>query len=150
VHHLAERAVSALWPTNIVQHHPHATVLVDAAAASRLQLADYHRGADAHEPGRWSLPLRYRQVVATGPNGSNIRDWSWQACLVAPMGAAPSSGNQGQERAMPSTGPASSALRVCYTDPGAALAAVPCTSPHLGEGIATQPLPAAQFASPAG
>jgi len=103
--------------------------------------------ADAHEPGGWSVPLRYRQVVATGPKGSNIQDWSWQACLVAPMGPAPSSGYQGQVRATPSTGPASSALRVCYTDPGAALAVVPCTSPHIGEVIATQPLPAAQSAS---
>jgi len=103
--------------------------------------------ASAHEPGRWSLPLRYRQVVATGPNGNNIQGWSWQACLVAPIGAAPSSGYQGQVRAMPSSGPASSALRACYTDPGAALAVVPCTSPHLGEVIATQPLPAAQSAS---
>src|SRR6476619_1873462 len=43
VHHLAEGAVSALWPASILQHHPHATVLLDAAAASRLQLADYYR-----------------------------------------------------------------------------------------------------------
>ena len=43
VHHLVEGAVSALWPASILQHHPHATVLLDAAAASRLQLADYYR-----------------------------------------------------------------------------------------------------------
>jgi glucosamine-6-phosphate deaminase len=43
VHHLAEGAVSALWPASILQHHPHATVLLDSAAASRLQLADYYR-----------------------------------------------------------------------------------------------------------
>ena len=43
VHHLAEGAVSALWPASILQHHPHATVLLDDAAASRLQLADYYR-----------------------------------------------------------------------------------------------------------
>lgn len=43
VHHLVEGSVSAMWPATIMQHHPHATVLVDAAAASRLQLADYYR-----------------------------------------------------------------------------------------------------------
>jgi len=43
VHHLVEGAVSALWPATILQHHPHATVLLDDAAASRLQLADYYR-----------------------------------------------------------------------------------------------------------
>src|SRR6476646_8858781 len=43
VHHLAEGAVSAMWPGTILQHHPHATVLLDDAAASRLQLADYYR-----------------------------------------------------------------------------------------------------------
>src|SRR6185503_18820443 len=41
VHHLAEGAVSALWPASILQHHPHVTVLLDNAAAGRLQLADY-------------------------------------------------------------------------------------------------------------
>jgi len=43
VHHLVEGAVSALWPGTILQHHPHVTVLLDAAAAGRLQLADYYR-----------------------------------------------------------------------------------------------------------
>lgn len=43
VHQLAEGAVSALWPATILQHHPHVTVLVDQAAAGRLQLADYYR-----------------------------------------------------------------------------------------------------------
>ena len=43
VHHLPEGAVSAPWPASVLQHHPHATVLLDAAAASRLQLADYYR-----------------------------------------------------------------------------------------------------------
>jgi glucosamine-6-phosphate deaminase len=43
VHHLVEGAVSALWPGTILQHHPHVTVLLDGAAASRLQLADYYR-----------------------------------------------------------------------------------------------------------
>ena len=43
VHHMAEGAVTAMWPASILQHHPHATVLVDDAAARRLQLADYYR-----------------------------------------------------------------------------------------------------------
>jgi len=43
VHHLVEGPVSALWPATILQHHPDVTVLVDDAAASKLQLADYFR-----------------------------------------------------------------------------------------------------------
>jgi glucosamine-6-phosphate deaminase len=43
VHHLVEGAVSALWPATILQHHPHVTVLLDEAAARRLQLIDYYR-----------------------------------------------------------------------------------------------------------
>ena len=43
VHQLVEGPVSAMWPATILQHHPHVTVLVDDAAASRLQLADYFR-----------------------------------------------------------------------------------------------------------
>jgi glucosamine-6-phosphate deaminase len=48
VHQMVEGAVSALWPATILQHHPHVTVLVDDAAASRLQLADYYRYTRAH------------------------------------------------------------------------------------------------------
>ncbi len=43
VHQLVEGPVSAMWPATVLQHHPHVTVLVDDAAASRLQLADYFR-----------------------------------------------------------------------------------------------------------
>ncbi|MEI6252420.1 MAG: glucosamine-6-phosphate deaminase [Mycobacteriaceae bacterium] len=43
VHHLVEGAVTAMWPASILQHHPHVTVLLDEAAARRLQLADYYR-----------------------------------------------------------------------------------------------------------
>ncbi|GGB98726.1 glucosamine-6-phosphate deaminase [Cellulomonas carbonis] len=50
VHHLVEGAVSALWPATVLQMHPHVTVLVDEAAASRLQLADYYRDAWRHKP----------------------------------------------------------------------------------------------------
>lgn len=51
VHQLVEGPVSAMWPATIMQHHPHATVLVDDAAASRLQLADYYRETYASKPG---------------------------------------------------------------------------------------------------
>src|SRR5690606_8421756 len=44
---MAEGAVSALWPATALQHHPHVTVLLDEAAASRLRLADYYRDAYA-------------------------------------------------------------------------------------------------------
>ncbi|GCE76021.1 glucosamine-6-phosphate deaminase [Cellulomonas biazotea] len=51
VHQLAEGPVSAMWPATVLQHHPHVTVLVDDAAASRLQLADYYRETFAAKPG---------------------------------------------------------------------------------------------------
>ena len=50
VHQLAEGAVSALWPATILQHHPHATVLLDDAAAGRLQLASYYRDTYRAKP----------------------------------------------------------------------------------------------------
>ena len=50
VHQLVEGAVSALWPGTVLQLHPHVTVLVDDAAASRLQLADYYRQTYAGKP----------------------------------------------------------------------------------------------------
>jgi glucosamine-6-phosphate deaminase len=50
VHQLVEGPVSAMWPATILQHHPHVTALVDDAAASRLQLADYYRSTYAAKP----------------------------------------------------------------------------------------------------
>ncbi|WP_425954654.1 glucosamine-6-phosphate deaminase [Xylanimonas sp. McL0601] len=50
VHQLVEGPISAMWPGTIMQMHPHATVLVDGAAASRLQLADYYRQTYASKP----------------------------------------------------------------------------------------------------
>lgn len=50
VHHLAEGAVSAMWPATILQHHPHVSVLIDDAAATRLQLADYYRQTFTSKP----------------------------------------------------------------------------------------------------
>lgn len=43
VHQLAEGPVSARWPATVLQHHRHVTVLIDDAAAGRLELADYYR-----------------------------------------------------------------------------------------------------------
>jgi glucosamine-6-phosphate deaminase len=52
VHHLVEGAVSALWPATILQLHPHVTVLLDDAAARRLQLVDYYRETYLSKP-KW-------------------------------------------------------------------------------------------------
>ncbi len=43
VHQLVEGPVSARWPATVMQLHPHVTVLVDEAAAARLELRDYYR-----------------------------------------------------------------------------------------------------------
>jgi len=50
IHQLVEGPISAMWPATVMQMHPHATVLVDPAAASRLQLADYYRDTYDHKP----------------------------------------------------------------------------------------------------
>ncbi|MDT5187504.1 MAG: glucosamine-6-phosphate deaminase [Mycobacterium sp.] len=50
VHHLVEGPVSAMWPATILQHHPHVTVLLDGAAARRLQLVDYYRETYLSKP----------------------------------------------------------------------------------------------------
>lgn len=50
VHQMVEGPVSARWPASAVQLHPHVTVLLDGAAASRLELADYYREAYHHKP----------------------------------------------------------------------------------------------------
>lgn len=52
VRQLVEGPVSARWPGTIMQHHPHATVLVDDAAASKLELTDYYKSTYAAKP-KW-------------------------------------------------------------------------------------------------
>jgi glucosamine-6-phosphate deaminase len=42
--------VSAFFPASALQLHPHASVVVDAAAATSLTLADYYREAYAGKP----------------------------------------------------------------------------------------------------
>lgn len=43
IRQLVEGPVSAKWPATIMQHHPNALVIVDEAAGSKLELADYYR-----------------------------------------------------------------------------------------------------------
>ncbi|MFD5278831.1 glucosamine-6-phosphate deaminase [Pseudarthrobacter sp. NPDC058362] len=43
VRDLVEGPVSAICPASVLQFHPHATVLLDEAAASALKLADFYR-----------------------------------------------------------------------------------------------------------
>lgn len=50
VHQMVEGSVSAMWPATILQHHPHVSVLLDDAAARRLQLAPYYRETWAAKP----------------------------------------------------------------------------------------------------
>ena len=50
VHQMVEGPVTAMWPASVLQLHPHVSVVVDEAAASRLQLASYYRGAWAGKP----------------------------------------------------------------------------------------------------
>jgi glucosamine-6-phosphate deaminase len=45
-----EGPVSAFCPASILQLHPRATVVIDEAAASGLQLTDYYREAWANKP----------------------------------------------------------------------------------------------------
>ena len=52
VHQLLEGPVSAMWPATILQHHRHVSVLIDNAAASRLQLGDYFRSTYTAKP-KW-------------------------------------------------------------------------------------------------
>ncbi|WP_209326181.1 glucosamine-6-phosphate deaminase [Brevibacterium renqingii] len=50
VHQMVEGPISAMWPATVLQMHRHVTILVDDAAASRLQLGDYYRHAYANKP----------------------------------------------------------------------------------------------------
>lgn len=50
VHHLVEGPITAMWPASVLQLHPHVTVLVDDAAAGRLQLGEYYRQTWSQKP----------------------------------------------------------------------------------------------------
>ena len=45
-----EGGVSAFCPASALQMHPHATIIVDEDAASRLRHKDYYRYAYTHKP----------------------------------------------------------------------------------------------------
>ena len=45
-----EGPVAAICPGSVLQLHPHATVVIDEAAASKLQLGDYFRHVLANKP----------------------------------------------------------------------------------------------------
>ena len=47
---LVEGPVSARWPATVLQHHPHVSVLLDEAAAGRLELAAHYRATWAAKP----------------------------------------------------------------------------------------------------
>ncbi len=47
---VVEGPTSSRWPGSILQWHRRATVIVDEAAASRLELADYYRYTYEHKP----------------------------------------------------------------------------------------------------
>lgn len=50
VRDFVEGPVSAICPASILQFHPHATVLLDEAAASSLKLADFYRHTYDNKP----------------------------------------------------------------------------------------------------
>lgn len=50
-----EGPLTAMCPASVLQLHPHATVVVDEAAAAGLELAAYYREAYANKPGWQSL-----------------------------------------------------------------------------------------------
>jgi len=47
---MVEGPLAALSPASSLQLHPHATIVIDEAAAADLKLADYYRFALAHKP----------------------------------------------------------------------------------------------------
>ncbi|MFV0406358.1 MAG: glucosamine-6-phosphate deaminase [Propioniciclava sp.] len=50
VRECVEGAVSAHWPASVLQMHPHATIVVDAAAASQLAFTSYYQTTFAGKP----------------------------------------------------------------------------------------------------
>ncbi|MDR1807797.1 MAG: glucosamine-6-phosphate deaminase [Propionibacteriaceae bacterium] len=47
---IVEGPVTSMWPGSVLQMHEHATVIVDEAAASQLELADYYKAMYANLP----------------------------------------------------------------------------------------------------
>lgn len=55
VRDFVEGPVAAICPASVLQFHPHATILVDEAAASSLKLADFYRHTYDHKPAWQAL-----------------------------------------------------------------------------------------------
>lgn len=55
---MVEGAVSARWPATMLQMHPDVVVVIDEAAASRLELADYYRHLHTLETEQSSTAAR--------------------------------------------------------------------------------------------
>ncbi len=53
---LVEGPLSAMFPASALQLHPHATIVVDEAAAGMLQLAEYYRDVHINRPAWQKLP----------------------------------------------------------------------------------------------
>ncbi|MBP3088627.1 glucosamine-6-phosphate deaminase [Corynebacterium sp. sy017] len=51
VRDMVEGSISAMCPASALQMHPHTTVLLDEAAAGKLEYADYYVHALEHKPG---------------------------------------------------------------------------------------------------
>jgi len=45
-----EGPVASRWPGSVLQHHEHVTIVIDEAAASKLELADYYRYVHENKP----------------------------------------------------------------------------------------------------
>lgn len=56
VEQLVEGPISARWPATLLQLHPAVTVVIDAPAASRLQLTSYYQHTYDNKPN-WQQPL---------------------------------------------------------------------------------------------
>lgn len=97
---------------------------------------------------RWSLPLRYRSVPLPGPGVAGVAGWSWQACLVVPIGPDPATGYRGSVRGLGAGDARPRVDRLCYPDPGRPLRLVDCAEPHGGEIVAVRPTPATPAIEP--
>ena len=60
-----EGPLTAMCPASVLQLHPHATVVVDEAAAAGLRLADYYREVFAAKPA-WQGSVRLEALVRAG------------------------------------------------------------------------------------
>ena len=77
-----EGPLTAMCPASVLQLHPHATVVLDDAAASQLQLADYYRAVYAGKPVV-AVAVRFRHL---GADRVGIRDGSRPETDRAQMG----------------------------------------------------------------